>query len=227
MRNYSLKSLSPRLIGGCIMAVALLGFCRQGSAGYFQFSTTTTIGDVAPSIVTNNNTDFVTITTPASTDIQFTGLATTGPENLVGIDGGTDLVFGLISLMLVNATPQQSISIPFTFNVTITDYLGDTTASGATGSGTFAVNGLLSGTIGAGRKAIWDSIVIDPVSPILIGDELYSMEFNTIVPPGPFFPGAIGARVAIVPEPAACTMLGFGLIGLAIPAIRRWRRKSA
>jgi hypothetical protein len=209
------------------MALALVGYCRQSTAGYFQFSTTTTIGDVAPSIVTNNNTDFVTVTTPAGTDIQFTGLATIGPENLVGIDGGTDLVFGLINLMVVNATPQQSISIPFTFNVTITDFVGDTTLSPSTGSGTFTVNGLLQGTIGAGRKAIWDSIVVDPVAPILIGTELYSMEFNTIVPPGPFFPGAIGARVAIVPEPATCAMLGLGLVGIAVPAFRRWRRKSA
>jgi hypothetical protein len=211
------------------MLAAVVGFCRQGSAEFFQFSTTTTIGAVTPvgSNIVGNNTNFVTIMTPipATTPIQFTGLASTGVENLVATGGGTDLVFGLIDVLVVNATPLQNISIPFTFNVTITDYATDVVGV-PQGSGVFAVNGVISGTIGAGRKVNLSNIVVNPVAPIAIGGDLYSMTFNTIVPPGPFFPGAIGAHVEIVPEPATYAMLGMGAVGLAIPALRRWRKKA-
>lgn len=219
----------PRLIGACVMLAAVVGFCRQGSAEFFQFSTTTTIGAVTPvgSSIMNNGSNFVTIMTPvpATTPIQFTGLASTGLENLVATGGGTDLVFGLIDVLVVNATPLQAISIPFTFNVTITDYATDVVGV-PQGSGVFAVNGVISGTIGAGRKVNLNNIVVNPVAPILIGNDLYSMNFNTIVPPGPFFPGAIGAHVEIVPEPTTYAMLGMGVVGLAIPALRRWRKKA-
>jgi hypothetical protein len=212
------------------MLAAVVGFCRQGSAEFFQFSTTTTIGAVTPvgSSIMNNGTNFVTIMTPvpATTPIQFTGLASTGLENLVATGGGTDLVFGLIDVLVVNATPLQAISIPFTFNVTITDYATDVVGA-PQGSGVFSVNGVISGTIGAGRKVNLNNIVVNPVAPILIGNDLYSMTFNTIVPPGPFFPGAIGAHVEIVPEPTTYAMLGMGVVGLAIPALRRWRNKAA
>jgi hypothetical protein len=211
------------------MLAAVVGFCRPGSAEYFQFSTTTTIGSVTPggSSITGDGTNFVTIMTPvpATTPIQFTGLASTGLENLVAIDGGTDLVFGLIDVLVVNATPLQTISIPFTFNVSITDYATDVVGA-PEGTGVFAVNGVISGTIGSGRKVNMNNIVVNPVAPILIGGDLYSMTFNTIVPPGPFFPGAIGAHVEIVPEPATYAMLGMGAVGLAIPALRRWRKKA-
>lgn len=222
-----LRPLLPRIVGGCVMLAAMVGYCRHGSAEFFQFSTTTTIGAVAPPPMTimNNGTNFVTVVTAASTPIQFTGLASTGPENLVGINGGTDLVFGLIDVLVVNATPLQAISIPFTFNVTITDYPTDVVGV-PHGSNTFNVTGTISGTLGAGRKVNMSNIVVNPVAPILIGGDLYTMVFNTIVPPGPFFAGAIGAHVEIVPEPATCVMLGLGMVAVATPAVRRWRRKS-
>src|SRR5690606_17077147 len=110
--------------------------------------------------------------------------------------------------------------------VTITNYTTDTTALAPTGSGTFNVSGVISGTIGAGRKVLMNNIVVNPVAPIDIGGELYGMTFNTIVPPGPFFPGAIGANVQIVPEPGTVAMLGVGALGLLLPVLRR-RKKSA
>ena len=222
-----LRPLLPRLVGACVMVAAIAGYCRQGSAEFFQYSTTTTIGAVAPApmSITNNGTDLVTVMTAASTPIQFTGLASNGPENLVAFDGGTDIVFGLVDVLVINATPFQNISIPFTYNVTITDYPTDTVGV-PNGSDTFVITGMISGTLGAGRKVNMSNIVVNPVAPILIGGDLYSMTFNTIVPPGPFFAGAIGAHVEIVPEPATCAMLGMGAIAVAIPAARRWRRKS-
>ncbi len=141
-----------------------------------------------------NGTNNVVITTAGGTPIVFTGLDTVPPENLVGKDGGTDLVFALIDVQVVNATPQQNISIPFTFDVTITDYPTDNTTDGPPdGSGIFHISGSISGKLGPGRKVNMNNIVLNPVAPILIGGDLYSMNLNTIVPPGPFFAGAIGA----------------------------------
>jgi hypothetical protein len=207
------------------MLAAVAGFCRQGSAEFFQFSTTTLIGAVVPvpMSITTNGTNFVTVMTPASTPIQFTGLASVGPENLVSGNGGTDIVFGLIDALVVNATPLQAIIIPFTYSVTITDYPTDVVGP-PNGVGVFTITGQISGTVGAGRKVNLSNIVVNPVAPILIGGDLYSMTFNTVVPPGPFWPGAIGAHVEVIPEPATCVMLGIGAIGLALPALRRRRK---
>lgn len=222
-----LRPLFPRLVGGCVLIAAMMGYCRQGSAEFFQFSTTTTIGAVAPvpiSIV-NNGSDFVTILTAANTPITFTGLSSVGPENLVSENGGTDLVFGRIEVFVVNLTAFQNITIPFTFDVTITDYPTDTIGI-PDGVGTFSVSGVISGTIGAGRKVNMSNIVLNPVAPILIGGELYAMTFNggtPLVPPGPSFGGVIGAHVQVVPEPATCVLLGLGVVAVAIPAVRRRR----
>ena len=207
------------------MLAAVAGFCRQAPAEYFQFSTTTTIGAVTPlpTNITGNGTNSAVITSSGGTLIVFSGLFTNMTENLVAFDGGTDLVFGSIDVQVLNATPQQNISIPFTFDVTITDYPTDTVTT-PDGSGVFHVSGSISGKFGPGRKVNMNNIVLNPVSPILIGGDLYSMNLNTIVPPGPFFPGYIGAHVEIIPEPATFALFGLGLVGLATPAVRRWRK---
>jgi hypothetical protein len=207
------------------LIAAMTGYCRQGSAEFFQFSTTTTIGAVAPvpMSIAGNGTNFVTILTAGNTPVIFEGLATVGPENLVGTDGGTDIVFGRIDVQVLNATPFQNVTIPFTFDVTITDYPMDTIGI-PNGNGVFSVTGVISGTIGAGRKVLMNNIVLNPVAPILIGGDLYQMTLNTIVPPGPSFAGVIGAQVQIiVPEPATCVLLGLGVFAVAIPAVRRRR----
>lgn len=219
-----LRPLLPRLVGGCVLIAAMTGYCRQGSAEFFQFSTTTTIGAVVPvpTSVLNNGTDFVTILTAGGTPINFEGLSSVGPENLVATDGGTDMVFGRIDVLVLNATPLQNISIPFTFHVTITDYSTDVIGV-PNGSGVFSVTGTISGTIGAGRKVLMNNILLDPVAPMMIGGKPYVMTLNTVVPPGPFFAGVLGARVEIIPEPSTCVLIGLGLFAVAIPALRRRR----
>ncbi|REK19121.1 MAG: PEP-CTERM sorting domain-containing protein [Planctomycetota bacterium] len=210
------------------MLVAVMAYCRPASAEFFQYSTTTDIGAVVPagSTVMDNSTNFVTIMTPASTPIQITGLDTTGQiENLDGSGIGTDIIFGLIDVLVVNATPGQTVSIEFTFHVNIDNYDGDTTASTLLGSGTFDVHGTVSGTIGSGRKVNMSTFNIDPIPVMNIGGQPFELTINTLVPPGPFFSGAIGAHVTVIPEPATATLLGLGIFAMATPALRRWRRK--
>jgi len=222
--RFGFRKLLPR-IGTAAVLVAVLVLSRSASAEYFQFGTTINIGAVAPvpTSVAGDGTANVVVTSAVGTPIVFTGLETNTTENLVGIDGGTDIVFGIIDFQVVNATPLQNISIPFTFNVTITDYPTDTVTV-PEGSGVFQVTGLISGTIGAGRKVNMNNISFNPVAPILIGNDLYSMTLNQILPPGPVFPGAIGAHVEIVPEPSALALIGLGLVSLATPAVRRRMR---
>ncbi len=218
--------LIPRVIGVCVMLTALVGFTRQSSADFFQFSTNVTLGAVvpAPTSIVGNGTANVTLDTALGTDIQFTGLQSIGPENLVAIGGGTDIVFGLIDTLVVNATPFENILIPFTFDLSITDYPTDIVGV-PNGTGVFQVTGTISGTIGAGRKVNLSNIVVSPVANQFIGGKEYSVVFNTVVPPGPFFPGAIGAHVEIVPEPATWAMLGMGTLAIGY-AIRRRKRNA-
>lgn len=214
-----------RAIGVCVMLTALVGFCRTSSADFFQFGTTVNIGAVvpAPNNLVGNGTSAVTLTTAGNTTIQFTGLDSSGPENLVAIDGGTDVVFGLIDVLVVNATPLQNLTIPFAFDLTITDYATDTVGV-PTGNGVFQITGTMTGTVGAGRKVNLSNITVNPVANQFIGGNEYQVVFNTIVPPGPFFPGAIGAHVQVVPEPATWAMLGMGVVALGYAARRRTRR---
>jgi hypothetical protein len=218
--------LIPRVIGAFVMLTALVGFARQSSADFFQFGTTVTLGAVnpVPTSIVGNGSSSVTLTTAANTLIQFNGLGSAGPENLVAIGGGTDVVFGLVDALVVNATPFQALTIPFSFDLSITDYNADVIGV-PTGTGIFQVTGTLSGTIGAGRKVNLNNISVNPVPTQLIGGKEYSVVFNTVVPPGPFFPGAIGAHVEIVPEPATWAMLGMG--ALAIGYVARRRKQNA
>jgi hypothetical protein len=214
------------VIGACLALTALVGYSRPSSADFFQFDTTVNIGAVnpVPSGILGNGTNAVTLTTAGGTNIQFTGLQSTGPENLVAVDGGTDVVFGLVDTLVVNATTLQNLTIPFSFDLTITDYATDTIGA-PNGSALFQVTGTMKGTIGSGRKVNLSNIVVNPVANQIIGGKEYSVVFNTIVPPGPFFPGAIGAHVEIVPEPSTWAMLGMGVAAMGY-IIRRRKRTA-
>jgi hypothetical protein len=214
----------------CLAVILGLVQASPASAEFFQFSTTTTLGAIvpAPTSVSNNGTPLVSVLTAGGTPISFEGLNTVGPENLDASGIGTDIVFSIIDVSVINASPLEAINIPFDIKVAVTDYTGDTTASAITGSAIFSVTGTLSGTIGAGRKVNLNSVSFNPIASQVIGTDLYSFVINTFVPPGPFFPGAIGAHVTAnpVPEPGTMALLGVGAVGLVLPAIRRWRKRA-
>jgi hypothetical protein len=62
----------------------------------------------------------------------------------------------------------------------------------------------------------------------VIGNEVYTLDLNFYVPPGPSNAGAFGVHVTAtpVPEPSTIALLALGTLALATPAYRRWRRNS-
>jgi hypothetical protein len=86
------------------------------------------------------------------------------------------------------------------------------------------------GKVGGGKQVnLSTNTYTPPIIPgQVIGTEFYTFALNSYVPPGPIFPGTVGAHVQarIVPEPSTVALLGFGLLALATPALWRSRRIS-
>jgi len=217
--------------------VALLGVGapQQASAEFFQFSTTVTAGALPPGTsITNNGTAQVDIVTPAPalTPITLYGLDSTalGGDNIDAGSGGSDIVVANIKVLVNRNTPLQSpFTLPLTFHVNISDYSTDF-GGVPNASGTFNVTGLVQGTIGPGTKVNLSSYTVDPIAPLTIGGEVYTLSLASYVPPGPLNLGAFGFHVAAraidVPEPSTLVLLGGAALILATPAIRRRRRTS-
>ncbi len=224
----------PLGVGLCVFAIMVLGYAPIAKAAYFQFDTTTTILNgfmPAGSIVAGNNSDLVTITTPGASVMTITGQESNSPgDNYDGTGAGSDIVFANIGVApITNATPFEVIEIPYVFHVVITDYAGPLDV-GAIGSVSFDIEGILTGTIGAGKKVNLSTNTYDAGNILTkqIGNDIYTLDLNFYVPPGPSHQGAFGVHVEAVPvpEPGTLALLGLGLIGLATPAIRRLRRKA-
>ena len=219
------------------VAVALfvvIGLATPASAGFFQFATNVTIlnGYMPPaSVVANNNTPTPTITTPMNTVITLDGQESASPgDNYDATGAGSDIVFSYITVAPVtSATPFEAITIPYVFHVIVTDY-ATSNAVGALGSATFDIQGELTGSVGAGKKVNLSTNMYDPGNILTkqIGNDFYTLDLNFYVPPGPSHAGAFGVHVTAVPipEPTTIGLLGFGLLAMATPAYRRWRRRS-
>jgi hypothetical protein len=221
------------------LALTILPLAGQARAEFFQFATTVTIlnGFIPPaSTVAGQNTALATLTTPLpnAVAISLIGAASNSPaDNIDGTTTGSDIVFANIAVTnLKNTTQLESIVLPYTFHIVVTDYAAFDSI-GAVGSASFDITGTLSGTVGkagGGKQVNLSTNVFDVNNTLTkqIGQELYTLSPFTYVPPGATNPGAFGVHVTarLVPEPSTVMLLGLGLLALATPAYRRLRRKS-
>jgi hypothetical protein len=235
MRSAVWRSSRPgrgnvaRMLFACALLVATFSFCRHAPAAFFRYATEVDLGSVTPTPTDINVIDAssIEIETAGHTFVDVTGFSLDENDegNLNADTIGTDILFGRIDVHVTIGSPLESLSIPFTFHVTIEDYPTDSETV-PQGTGTFDITGEISGTIGAGLKVNLSTIIIDPITPMLIGDNTYTLSFNEnhYAPPGPFFEGRIGTHV-FVPEPGTLALFVVGSLALATPALRRWRRK--
>lgn len=197
-----------------VLTVTMLAGVHQASAEFFTFSTV-----VAPiNTVTGGG---VTITlTPGSVN--------TPGDNLDGTAPGTDIVFGSISVTgLTLSSILEPVNIPYSFQVSVSNYLAGTDVVPTGPPVVFNISGLLTGSVGGGKKLnIANSFTFATITQD-VGGELYHFNNFSYVPPGVFNPGAFGAHVEVgVPEPGTFVLLGLGALCLATPAWRRLRRTS-
>ena len=212
-----------RIVGLAALIVAAACCHPADAGGFFQFSTNVTVGapyNVGPA-------PLVSFPTAGGTVIDMTALAFAGPGNLNATGIGTDILFAEIDVNVALASPAEPVTIPFTFDLTITDFPTNISAI-SNGSGLFTFSGTIGGSIGAGLQVNLNTISPLSVPPMVIGTDTYTVTFNNnfYAPPGPFFNGRIGGHVTAVPvpEPGTLTLFAWGTIALAIPALRRWRR---
>ncbi len=224
VKSNAPTSRPPRVALSCIawgfmFSLAWLGYAQSASAEFFTFSTTL----LTPASPVSLGGGVTVSLDPQSID--------TPGDNIDASFPGTGIVFGSISVAgLTSANPASSIpiTIPYTFRVSISNYLTDSDLV-ATGTTDFDVSGTLGGTVGAGKKVNITNVPTLPSILHTISGEDYLMDLFSYVPPGARStnPGAFGAHVLVrVPEPSTLALLSFAALALATPAYRRWRRKT-
>jgi len=197
-----------------VAALAVAAGAHQAAAEFFTFSTT-----VLPT----------SVTTPGNVTVTLTPLSVNTPgDNLDATAPGTDMVFGSISVTGLTLTSVlEPINIPYTFQVSMSNYLAGNDAVPTGPPTIFNVSGVLTGTVGAGKKVNIANSYTFPTLTDTVGGELYHFSSLSYVPPGIFNSGAFGAHVEVgVPEPGTFALLALGSVALATPALRRVRRIS-
>ena len=220
--------------------LASVAQARLARAEFFQFNTTLTVNaaGVSPagSIVTNNSSNS-TIQTPGSALITLTGAASNPADDNIDASNGTDIVFGNISLSNLNhASPGETVSIPYTFQIQVANFNDYHSPSdpptSPDGVNTFLISGVASGSIGPGNTVNITNNTYSPsnVLSLNIGSDVYTLSLLAYIHPGPSNAGAFGAHVTAregnIPEPSTVVLLGLGgCLVVATPAFRR--RRSA
>jgi hypothetical protein len=216
----------------CTLALTLLGSPRQAQAEFFQYSSTISLTNVVnpPTTLLGNGTGSVAMTSALGTVFNLTAANSIGPDNIDGSGLGSDIVYVNISAAVSAATPLETISFDYTFNLNIDDYGLSPTLGPIQGSSVFTIKGTLVETVGAGKKItlLSNTFTSPPTQSQIIAGQQYTVSLYSLVPPGASNAGVFGLHVSPVPipEPGTFALLSMGIVSLAIPAVRRWRRRA-
>ena len=205
-------------------------------AEYFTYSSTVTVDSPGSTISPASGGPAVVVTTPGGTAVTFNAISTSAVANAAN---STQFNFGSIETTTDNSTPSQTgLGFGFTYNVTLTNYT-DSTGAKSDGSASFAVHGMLNGSIGQGRAVALTDVTtytMNPPSPIQVGSQNYyiSLQYPNGAPifVGPAVTangdttGNFGAIISsspikAVPEPASFALVGMGVAGLIGLTMRR------
>ncbi len=210
-------------LAGALLA-GLVALAPAARAEFFEYSTNVSATNITGiSSISGNDSSLVTLTTPNGDTITVDGTTTSGPDHINASAPGTDLSFSHIGVTVGTNTPAQDISFGLTYTLTLTNY-EQATGGSSTGTATITFTGSLSGSLGAGRKANLNNLMLSPTSgSVVIGNTQYNYSLNAFSPAGPDATGAVGAHIVsqAVPEPAGVISIALGFLGLVGLASRK------
>jgi hypothetical protein len=190
-------------------------------------------------ISTSVTTGAATVFSPGtgSATVNLSGISTSG-ENMDSSSPGTDSVIGNITVTGLDHTfsPQAIVNIPYVIQVTIKDYGSAFTTGGAFGSVNVNITGTLTGTLGAGNRVnIQTNTYGANPGSVFVGNDQFNIDLTlpqNYAPPGSSTTGTLSAHFTGVtnggiPEPSTLVLASLGLVGLSVPALRRWRNAAS
>lgn len=148
----------------------MLVLAEQAAAEFFTFSMI-----VAPTNTVTGGGVTITLTP---------GSVNTPGDNLDGTAPGTDIVFGSISVTgLTLSSVLEPINIPYSFQVSVSNYLSGTDVIPTGPPVVFNISGVLTGSVGGGKKLnIANSFTFNTITQD-VGGELYQFSLFSYVPP--------------------------------------------
>jgi hypothetical protein len=231
------------------MAVTVAGLAMSASsasANFFEFSSSISIGATSgiASISSTSISSPGTITLTTTNGSVITLTANQRATVASHLNGNPNPVFGSnANFGSVGAVPAavqvDTISIAFSYTVTLTDYTAaNTPLANPNGTGTVVFSGLITGDIGGGGVGLQFSNFTPtpnvggpppPAGIVFIPSVVnYLAQPYSATPPDGIVNGVLSSTftVTAVPEPTSMTLMGLGGIGL-IGLYRRKMKRAA
>jgi len=223
-----------------LAVAALLSLSDRANAGY-DYSTSVPIGNVTGASVgpATSSAAFTltggTTITPSNSQVPYTFFTDGGGSTIYLVNSSaTNVGYGVNTGAPVEnvyvSTPvgvTDKSTWSFTEIITVTNQSVSLGPPNATGTFTETAQYVMNVTGGTGNAQISSVALTGPTS-ITIGANSFSINTptQTQVQVNNATPGAVGANITSIPEPASVVMLGVGLVGVAGLGLRRMKKQD-